>query len=509
MTLLLLLIILLSYSQLLHSQSSSKPLRIEFPVIEDNQPYEVYPLGSNGVLLFYRASSSTDKTENRWILALFDINLKQKWTREFPLPDKFEYKFWHPYNDTVFIGFQDSGKKGDGKKASVIIVDVNTGFLKMDEENLPDKHDMFAGEIISGNIILAVKDKSDIATILLRDIPGTFHRSFDVEAEGRTFIEEIQPAPLGNGFILTYKVFRSKKESTYKLRQYDFNGKVMADLPFDLSADECTINSVKIHPLDSGKNLILGTYSNQKSINYSETENRLEESTGFFGGWSKNNLFSNHVLYNFLDFKNFFNRLRGNQSIYEGKNVKKDKELSSDYRLLLHDIIKRQNEYILTGEAYYPEYHTITNWTYDYYGHMIPNYYTVFDGYRYNNTFVCGFDSTGKMLWENSMEMSNILTMNLKQRVNLLFDGQEIILAYLTDGRIASKVINANQTLDGIEYSTIENFDSYDKVLENKDGILTYWYNNYLLAYGYQEIKNLTHSNTRRSVFYLCKIVFK
>ncbi len=107
------------------------------------------------------------------------------------------------------------------------------------------------------------------------------------------------------------------------------------------------------------------------------------------------------------------------------------------------------------------------------------------------------------------MEMSNILTMNLKQRVNLLFDGQEIILAYLTDGRIASKVINANQTLDGIEYSTIENFDSYDKVLENKDGILTYWYNNYLLAYGYQEIKNLTHSNTRRSVFYLCKIVFK
>lgn len=490
-------------------QNTAKPLRIEYTVAEDNQPYKVIPLEKNGLLLFYRAAAVNEKKENRWILGLFDINLKQTWTREFPLPEEYEYKFSHAYTDTLFIGFQDSGKKGSGKKAAIVVVDTKSGMLKMDEETLPDKNLLVNGELMNGYIVLGLNDKNDKTTILIRNIAGTFRSSISIESAGKTYLEEINPLPDGKGFTLVYEDFKARKESVFQLRTYDFKGNEISSLNLDLQADESSINTIKTVLLDSGRMLVLGAYSNQKNKTFTETENRIEESTGFFGGVINNNMLKSHTLYNFLEFKNFFNRLRGNVSIYEGKNLKKDKEISSDYRILLHDIIKHQNEFILVGEAYYPEYHTITNWTYDYYGHMIPNYYTVFDGYRYNNAFICGFDSTGKMLWENSMEINNLLTMSLKERVNLLFDNQEIIVSYLTEGKVASKVINRDQTIDGIEYSPVENIDTHDKVTDNNEGVLVHWYNNFMLAYGYQDIKNVTRPDSRRSVFYINKIVFK
>ncbi|MHC1706207.1 MAG: hypothetical protein AB9842_01660 [Bacteroidales bacterium] len=493
----------------IYAQASGRPLRIEFTVAEDNQPYKVIPLGKNGVMLFYRAANPNDKSENRWIAGLFDVNLKQKWTREFPLPGEYEYKFVHEYQDTVFIAFQNSGKRGNGDKASIVIIDIPTGFLKMDEEKIPEKHELTLGELIQGHLILGIKDKNENTSIIIRNVSGTYRSSFALASEGKTFLEEISPLPDKSGFILAYEEFRTRKESAFQVRSYDFKAQEKSTLTLDLTAEESTINTIKTIVMDSARLLILGAYSNQKNKTFSETEYRIEESTGFFSSSIINNNLKEYHLYNFLDFKNFFNRLRGNQSIYEGRNIKKDKELSSDYRLILHDIIKQNNEYILVGEAYYPEYHTITNWSYDYYGHMIPNYYTVFDGYKYNNAFICGFDTTGRLLWENSLEISNILTMNLRQRVNLIFDGQEIIVAYLTDGKIASKVINRNQTIDGIEYSTLENLDTHDKVTDNSEGILTHWYNNYLLAYGYQDIKNLSRPDSRRTVFYISKIIFK
>jgi len=76
------------------------------------------------LFIIYNASPNVKRELSGY--ALFIINLSKSGTREYSPADKFEYKFWHPYNDSVLLGAGISKK--DGKKASVIIVDVKTGF---------------------------------------------------------------------------------------------------------------------------------------------------------------------------------------------------------------------------------------------------------------------------------------------------------------------------------------------------------------------------------------------
>ncbi|MCX6271119.1 MAG: hypothetical protein NTU44_07860, partial [Bacteroidetes bacterium] len=480
-------------------------MRLEFPVPEDTKPFQLISLENRGVIILYQAKTGDQKSDFKWVFNLYDVNLKQQWTREFPLGSEFEPKFTTRSGDTLVMGFQDTGKKGSEKKTCLLVIHTSTGVIQSIEEDIPDHTLITTGRLLSGYIILGMRNKEDQSSVMLYQTGTGLKQIIRPEENNRTYLEDILPSVRPKGFSLVYENFTGKKESVFSMKTYDFSGQSLTQVTLDLRPDQKTLNTIKVVSLDSDRMLVLGAYSIDKAKTFGETQNKAEESTGFFSGIIKDQVLISKNFYNFLDFKNFYNRLRGNQAIYEGKNTRKEKEISSDYRLLLHNILKQGKEYVFLAEAYYPEYHTITNWTYDYYGHMQPVYYDVFDGYRYNNAFVTGFDTTGKLLWENSLEMNNILSFELKQRVNPILDGDEIILAYSFDGKITSKVIRKDQTIDGIEHAPIDNTDAHDRVLDEPESNMVYWYNNFLLAYGYQEIKNVTRQENRRNVFYINK----
>ncbi|HRY32874.1 MAG TPA: hypothetical protein P5531_07890 [Bacteroidales bacterium] len=491
------------------SAQADPPLRLEFPVYDDSQPYQVISCGNKGVLLFYPVRKEPENKTTYWTFKLFDQNLREVYTREFPLGEEYEFVFRRSGSDTLLLGFQDSGKKGSQKKITTLLLEINQGVIRSFEAVLAEKGNLVDGCLLPDGILLSYKTKDDISGILINTFGEPSARELIPEPGVKTFIHSIIPSEQRGEFTIVFETFTSKKHSVFKLARYNINGTEIHKTAIDIGNPQYLLNELVPVPLGEKQILLLGAYSNQASRTFTETENKAGESTGFFSSLMEGQQLKEARFYNFLDFKNFFNKMRGNQAIFDSRNIRKDQELSSDYRLLIHDVIRKDQEFILVAEAYYPEYHTVTNWTYDYYGHMVPHYYTVFDGYRYNNVFICAFDTSGRMLWDNSMEISNILTMSLKKRINLIFDEKEIILAYLTDGKIGSKVISRDQTLDGIEYVSIELPDSFDRVVSNKEGNLTRWYDNYLLAYGYQEIKNVRRNDGKREVFYLNKIVFK
>ncbi|MCK5839439.1 MAG: hypothetical protein KAG99_06295, partial [Bacteroidales bacterium] len=161
------------------------------------------------------------------------------------------------------------------------------------------------------------------------------------------------------------------------------------------------------------------------------------------------------------------------------------------------------------AEAYYPEYHTITRMMYDWYGRPTPSYYNVFDGYRYTSVFIAGFDKNGNLLWDNGLELWDILTLKLEKRVNVVFDKEETVIAYSNNGEVTYKVISGNEDVTGADNIPIESYYSRDKLISESSSNMVYWYKNYFLTYGYQKIKNnsLTDQN-RRYVFYFNKIAF-
>ena len=108
------------------------------------------------------------------------------------------------------------------------------------------------------------------------------------------------------------------------------------------------------------------------------------------------------------------------------------------------------------------------------------------------------------------MEIFNILTFDLVNRVNVYFNGNETVLAYNREGKIGSKIFEGSTVIEGVEYDPIEPMFVNDKVMSDSKSSMEYWYDNYFLAYGFQTIKNNSKSDTdKRVVFYINKVSFQ
>jgi gamma-glutamylcyclotransferase (GGCT)/AIG2-like uncharacterized protein YtfP len=114
----------------------------------------------------------------------------------------------------------------------------------------------------------------------------------------------------------------------------------------------------------------------------------------------------------------------------------KGKKIKFNYRVLVQELIPFGNQYILLGEAFY------THYTY-------PGNVQVFDGYQYTHAVVIGFDKNGKLMWDNSFEINDVKTYALEQYVKIYPQKEGIILLYLYENTIRSKIISGSDVLEG------------------------------------------------------------
>jgi hypothetical protein len=113
------------------------------------------------------------------------------------------------------------------------------------------------------------------------------------------------------------------------------------------------------------------------------------------------------------------------------------------------------------------------------------------------------------MKWNNGMEMRDILTRYLNRKLNCIFDGEETILFYNANNKIAFKKINGAAIIDNTSYTTLPPKRGTDQHLDEYLGSIQHWYDDYFIATGYQSIRNNYMENNKRNVFYLSKMVFQ
>ena len=63
-------------------------------------------------------------------------------------------------------------------------------------------------------------------------------------------------------------------------------------------------------------------------------------------------------------------------------------------------------------------------------------------------------------------------------------------MAYNREGKIADKIINGPNLIEGVDYYPLESTYTKDKIMEDTKSSMEYWYDNYFLAYGFQTIRN-------------------
>ncbi len=115
----------------------------------------------------------------------------------------------------------------------------------------------------------------------------------------------------------------------------------------------------------------------------------------------------------------------------------------------------------------------------------------------------------GKLLWDNSMDIRNLVSFELNSKVNWFNQGMKIVMAYLSDGKITSKIIQNDVVIEKLDFTAVDLAYPNDKLLSETRNSMMPWYGKFFLCYGYQEIKNVSlEQNNKRLVFYFNKISF-
>lgn len=487
-----------------------KPLRIEIPAQSDKESYRIIPCGSAGMILFYKSVEVTTDNAIRWYFIYYDSNLQKIWVKSAPIGSMLEYGDVAVGKDTLFFYFE-SDKKNRNKEINfqILRVALQSGALVLNNGKTPDMGTMISFDVVGLKAFIGLNNEANKPSLLIMDMPTGRPVSIPLMPNDESTILHCSVDPESADITLLVSKILSKKSAELYLCKYRQDGGKEFETTVGSSNNTNEFTNVTEITTSEKETLIAGTYSASpwgKKLKNSE-------STGLATASFISVVQESIYYYNFLDMKSIRQLLSDQDMLsLRKKSMKKarpDQEYSLDFSLLLHDIIPWKGMYILAAEAYNPQFHTESFTDYDFYGRPFTNTYTVFDGYRFSGMIMAAFDSKGKMVWDNAMSIKNLLSFTLEPKVTLYESGEEIVLTYLSEGKIACRIIRDSETVEKNSYSELELMTANDKLLDESRSTMVYWYGNYFLCSGYQEIRDISKGGSdKRLVFFCNKVKF-
>ena len=303
------------------------------------------------------------------------------------------------------------------------------------------------------------------------------------------------------------------RQQTITIRNYDPEGSLTKTMSLRPEEKRNLIFGQSLKT-NNDMQVVAGVYGNRNS----------EYSKGIF--MASIDPVGNDILkyYSYADLENFFKymKARREQRVKEriARRKIKGRKLRFNYRFVVHELVPYKDQYIMLGEAFYPKY-IYPNGGGSRRSFFGPAYGInrgssfmmqdgrVFDGYYYTHAVVIGFDSNGKLLWDNSFEINDVKTFELEQFVKLDVREDHITLLYFYDQKIRSKIINDNQVIEGKSIEPIQLKFETDRVKKTgtESTKLGYWYLHHFYATGIQTVSsNADGVNQLRRVFFINKL---
>lgn len=499
------------FSFLFAHPQSGDPVRIEINTQPESDVYKVIPCSDKGVLVFYQSVNAFDELHTTWVFTLFNTQFEQVWTKEVPVLTEAMYMDYTQFNDQFYLLFYHDGNI---RKEALNVQLVNFGlrseqFMSM-YATVEEKSEFVDMEAWNEKVFLGFNKRKYAVGFYGADFSNSSFSNIDLSVDERNLVEDIFLDKPNNRIGIIINHFISKKQSYLLLKYFSETGSLLQNVSVRADDPDISLNAARLISLNRNEELLIGSYNNEAAYSSGIKEDETI-SAGIFSSLIVRGNPEKIRLYNFIDFENFSSYMQVPRMIKykrKGKN-NPEKEFSLNYRLLPHDIVKEDSQYVFLTEAYYPEYRTLSYITYDYYGRPYPQTYTVFDGYKYFGGIATAFDEQGELLWENGIKIWNIQSFRLEKKVEAIFDGSDLVLAYVSDGRLGSEIYSAGDVVGDFEYTDLQTKYRRDRIINEYGSNIEKWYGNYFLVYGYQEIKNnaLPEQN-KRNVFYMNKIAF-
>lgn len=499
-----LFLVLFLFSSFVNAQLN-QPDRFEIPL--ENLEYEVISADSKGLFLITK-NSRLRTNENGWRVIMLDTLFNLVWAREYVVPSKQTLLGKYFEGDKLHFLFA----KNDPK-------DRNLELISFEQETGAAESRIIRNYIPLALYDFKVIDNAIVVVGYYNYRPLVLHFDFDSQVPSilpGLFMEDASITQLkvnpNKTFNILVKGRDFDREVTIFLFTYSFRGELISKVALDTEQKKSLLFAQTV-PLSSQAQMIAGVYGNRNS----------EYSKGIFLA-NVNEYGEQQIQYiNYADLSNFFNYLKDRKEQRIRRRIArrraKDKKIKFTYRLLVHDIIEDNGNYIVLGEAFYPKYKQVQG---DYYGIFAPvwtvnrglfktNY--IFDGYQYTHAVVLGFNQKGKLLWDNSFEINDVRTFELEQFVHATKVDDNLALLYVFNDKIRTKVIKENTVVEDKDFVPIQLKYDNDQLQEGTTEIfgLKSWYGNALFTYGKQTIKNLQTAGVelKREVFFINKVLYK
>jgi hypothetical protein len=500
-------IVFLFFFQIIQAQVV-QPKRYEKELGSFDSGYDVMTGEELGVI-FYKATNEYKSGHQLWEFNMLDTALNERWQKTYYIDSDYIYSGYDYFGNDFFFLFQMVGKTSTNWL--LIQMDIGTGDtlqhiinnlvrLQLHEFEVTDGAAIIGGYFNTNPVVIHYSMRTGKTKVL----PGIYGN--------RT--ELVQVKILDDNSITILVSDRTyDKRNTLAVKSYDSEGNYLNNYVFEPDLDKGLIFG-RVAYVEGVGTLVSGTYGGKRS----------EYSRGLFIGNSRASEAKAILYYNYADFENFFNYMKAKRQKRVAERISrkkiKGKKTKFNYRLIVHEILEDNGTYIMLGEAFYPKYSNSSSFYtsapyYQGYSSRGNDYMPMnFAGYRYTHAVVIGFDRTGKLLWDNSFQIEDVLSFSLKQFVHADVTDDGVVLLYLYDDEIRSKIIHGANVLEGKTFSELKLSFADDIVAGTSSsniGGLEKWYGDQFIAYGIQRIKNLRDSGVKmnRRVFFLNKIEYK
>ncbi|WP_259016545.1 hypothetical protein [Emticicia fluvialis] len=498
--------------------------RIEIPVGGgDDNKLQVISLGDEGLVVLSKTSKKT------FSITKFDTDLQLGWSLNGDLEENQNFVDYYRDGRDVYLLFS----KYNSDLYQIIKVSTGIGIMqKFFFENIT-RFEVSEFKVHNDFAYLAgmVKDEPVLMSVNLHKLQP---RILAGGLKGTASISSLDFDDENNLLVVSYSV--KKGRSSYMVvKRINQNGKIVEHLSVEPEEDYGLLTG-KLFSLNDGTQLMIGNYGFR-----GYQSNGVPMSQGLYISKVDEDNTEYLKLHSFTEFRNFFKFMSQKQQdrIERQINKKRDKgsDLRLNYRVLVHDIIQKDDQYILVAEVFYPEFRNNNTfygspmygnpfWSPYGYGMGGYRYFGMnswawnpwlwsgnrgfnnqqFDGFKYTHAVVAGFDKKGNLVWDNSFSFDNLKTYELKEKVKIKTDNNEITLVYSNKGKLSTKIVRGNDVVEGNKIIEIETAREGDKVRDTSTDDIEYWHQNYYLAWGYQKISNKNDGSRR--VFYLNKIAF-
>ncbi len=535
------------YANLAYPQSKQAPVRYELPIGSGYATVNKVDMGEKGLCLIYPTTETTAKDSTVWAINYRNSNLENVWVINITFGKNVKYIYAEYDQLEIYFLFHDV-KESENDNLLVYAVNADSLTSRSHTTKIPDNSQINSVLYNNGIFWLSYHKQKYGTGIIGVGANSNFTKNIIFQNPANTIVLDISPNYSKNGFWVVYKENEKNNHNTLFCSQYTNSGTQISTQEIKTSHNWKFINSAQFVATSDNSGLIAGSYGyNDKDsrrptyndyyysyynpffyrynpyyyrsyYNYDANTDNTPVSEGFFAVSRKNNRFDSIRYYPFGNFTDSYKYITDQEAIVASvKSAKTDKQdtrnkksaPSLQLRLIMHDLYYADNQLIVVAESYLPEYRSRTTSSYDYYGGLYPNTYYVFDGFRYSNAFIAGFDSDANMIWNNGIEMNDILTPFLNKKLNLLFNADEIVLFYNANAKIAYKSIIGAEQAEPISYTKIQSRWNTDKLNEEYKGSIEYWYDDFFIVSGYQKIYNDYMHKSDRHVFYLQKMAFR